>query len=259
MAEPLSTTDVSLAPEPTARPIERFMGVEVPPPTPQDGYTITIRRFAAAGDVKPMVVHIPQGATVDSIVNTPLILAALLKDGDPVWQQMEPGFVLYACCRAQRLGLDIMDGDIYPIEGRTATSDKAKIKFALRSGKLSDAPQIETTEGQQIDIPWETKREKGVWTGKDLTTTVTLRVRGWDSPLVYRTTLRKWFKGSNPNWRNNPEGMLELRAYAKACERVCPVGLEPEEAPPLEVLSGPPIGGSITEQLQKSLAAQKQK
>jgi hypothetical protein len=162
-----------------------------------------------------------------------LLMAAVLKDGDPVWSAFEPGFVLVAALQAASYGLSLLEGDIYPVEGRLAVSDKAKIKYALASGMIVDAPRIETVEGQQIDIPWETKREKGVWMGKDLTTTVTLKIRGWENPLVYRTSLKSWFRGNNPNWKSNPQGMLELRAYAKACERVCPVGTQPEEAPPL--------------------------
>jgi hypothetical protein len=236
MAEPLSTTEIAPSAQPTIQPVHQAFGVAVEPHTPENGYTISIRRFSASGDAKPLVVHIPENASLASIRQNPLLLAAVLKDGDPVWQQCEPGFILVAVLHANSLGLDILQGDIYPIEGRMAVSDKAKIKYALNAGIFSDAPEIITVEGPAVAIPWETRRGKGTYTGPNLTTTVKLHVRGWALPVVYTAELRAWFRGANPNWMSNPKGMLELRAYAKACERVCPVGTQPDEAPPLASL-----------------------
>jgi hypothetical protein len=206
-------------------------GVAVEPQTPDSGYTISINRFGANGQSKPLVVHIPENASLGMIRENPLLLAAVLKDGDPVWSGYEPGFVLIAVLHANSLGLDILQGDIYPIEGRIAVSDKAKIKYALNSGLFNDAPEITTEVGAKVTIPWETRRGKGEYVGPDLKTTVKLHIRGWQLPVVYTAELRSWFKGANPNWVSNPQAMLEMRAYAKACERVCPVGTQPEEAP----------------------------
>src|SRR4029077_8261106 len=100
--------------------------------------------------------------------------------------------------------LDILQGDIYPIEGRMAVSDKAKIKYALAQGIFSNAPSIVTEEGPQVVIPWETRRGKGEYRGPDLKTTVRLAVKGWSEPIVYTTELKSWFKGANPNWVSNP-------------------------------------------------------
>lgn len=225
MADPLSTASI--------QPVHQAFGVAVEPQTPETGYTIAIRRFDAAGQAKPLVVHIPENASLASIKENPLLLAAVLKDGDPVWANCEPGFVLVAVLHANSLGLDILQGDIYPIEGRMAVSDKAKIKYALNSGLFSNAPEIDTLEGPAVKIPWETRRGKGEYFGPDLTTTVKLHVKNWALPVVYTAKLAAWFKGANPNWVSNPRAMLEMRCYAKACERVCPVGTQPEEAPPL--------------------------
>lgn len=233
MAEPLSTSAIQASDKPTLQPVHEAFGQLVEPQTPQTGYTISIRRFSASGDAKPLVAHIPENAGPDIIRANPVLLAAVLKDGDPVWQQCEPGFVLVAALQAASLGLDLLQGDIYPIEGRLAVSDKAKIKYTLQQGIFTDAPEIVTVEGAEVVLPWETRRGKGEYRGPDLTTTVKLHVRGWAAPVVYTARLRSWFKGANPNWVSNPHAMLELRAYAKACERVCPVGTQPEEAPPL--------------------------
>jgi hypothetical protein len=215
MAEPLSETAI------------------VPAKDTASGYTIRVRRYDAAGAAQPLIVHIPENASLASIRDNPLLLAAVLKDGDPVWTSCEPGFVLVAVLHANSLGLDILQGDIYPIEGRLAVSDKAKIKYALAQNIFSDAPEIITAEGPEIVIPWETRRGKGEYRGPDLITTVKLHVHDWAAPVIYTARLKSWFKGANPNWVSNPHSMLELRAYAKACERVCPVGTQPEEAPPL--------------------------
>jgi hypothetical protein len=200
-----------------------------------EGYSIAIKRYGAGGVASPMVVRIPADASLVSIRTNPMLLAAVLKDGDPVWSNYELGFILVAVLHAASLDLDILQGDIYPIEGRIAVSDKAKIKYAINAHIFSNAPEITTEAGPLIKIPWKTARDAGTYEGPNYKTTVKLHVRGWDAPLVYTAELTAWFKGSNPNWRSNPIGMLELRTYAKACERVRPVGTQPEEAPPLDL------------------------
>lgn len=234
MADILSTAqttqDLAVAAKPTAQPVREFMGVPVPPPTPDTGYTIQIRRFSASGNNQPLVVHIPEGATPESIRNNPLLLACVLKDGDPVWSQYEPGFVLVAALKAAGLGLDLLEGDIYPVEGRLGISDWAKIKYARSHGYRCT---VEFKTGPSVTWPWETKREKGVWQGTDDTCTVTVLDKSDKIINVYSTNLKAWWVGHSKEWRDRTAESLRRKAIARAYQEVCPVGVDPEEAPPL--------------------------
>ncbi len=197
------------------------------------GYAINIRRYDAAGQATPLVVRIPENASLPDIMKSPLLLAAALKDGDPTWQQYDLGFVLVAVMHAQSLGLDILQGDVYPVEGRIGISDWAVIKHARAQGRYRHEVKIE--EGPTIEIPWETKRESGVWRGPGYTATVTVYERLADGTevvaTVYTTSLRVWFEGRSKEWRERPVESLRRKALRRAYQEVCPVGIEPDEAP----------------------------
>lgn len=238
MAEPLSTTAVSQPQDalmkPTAQPVREFMGVPVPPSTPDTGYTIQIKRFSASGNNQPLVVHIPEGASPEAIRNNPLLLACVLKDGDPVWSQYEPGFVLVAALKAAGLGLDLLEGDIYPVEGRLGISDWAKIKYARSKGYRAT---VEFTKGPSVSWEWSTRQAKGMWTGTDDTCTVTVYTKDDKVVNVYATTLKAWWVGHSKEWRDRTAESLRRKAIARAYQEVCPVGVDPEEAPPIDVRS----------------------
>lgn len=206
------------------------------PAVAETGYTITLNRYGADGKPRPLTVRIPENADLDLMRKQPLLLAALLKDSDPIWMNYEPGFVLEAVLYAQTLGLDIIQKDIYPIEGRLAVSDKAKIRYARSQGGYRHEVAMEP--GEAITLPWRTAKESGNYVGTNLRATVRIYSKEFgDVPLnVYSTTLKAWFKGSNPNWRDRPDEMLRLRCIAKAYEEVCPVGTEPDEAPPIPIV-----------------------
>ena len=200
-------------------------------PAEPRGYAIKIKRFSAAGSVNPLEVLIPENAKLESIKNNPLLLAAVMKDGDPVWQGYDAGFVLIACMKAASLGLDILEGDIYPVEGRLGVSDWAKIKYARARGYRAE---VDMVEGEQMTVPWETAKNKGVWTGANLKCTV--RVYSQDDKLLttYTTTLRAWFEGRSREWRDRSAESLRRKTIARAYQEVCPVGVDPEEAPPID-------------------------
>jgi hypothetical protein len=265
MAEPMTST--TLAPTaaqpsaPTVQPVEKFMGVEVAPPVPDGGYTITIRRFSAAGDAKPLVAHIPEHASPEMLRNNPVLLAAVLKDGDPTWRDMEPGFVLVAVLKAAGLGLDILEGDIYPVEGRLGTSDWAKIKYARARG-FSAA--VRYTTGPKANWAWETRKEKGIWEGTADSIAVDVKDRNDKVVSTYETTLKAWWEGRSQEWRNRPAESLRRKALARAYQEVCPVGVDPEEAPPLDprpsiIMESTAGGMSQAQSVAKAQASQIQR
>ncbi len=197
------------------------------PARPADGYALTVIEYDAAGAKSDLVVPLPRDEKWGSV----LLRAALLKKGG-AWKQYDIPTIIHAVVYADNLGLDIMAGDVYQAEeGRLATTAGAKIKHAMASGIIEGIETV-TEEGPAIAVPWKTTREEGTWQGPNYKTTVTLTVRGWAKPFVYRTTLREWFTGRNPNWKTRPVYMLEKNAVSKACEIVAPMGTEPDEAPP---------------------------
>ena len=157
---------------------------------------------------------------------------AMLKAGS--WAKSPVGMIVFASAYALRYGrkpdgtpiVDIMQGDVYTTgDGRIALSNKAKIKIALASGRLEDAPEITITEtDDEIDLP-------GCSAGHDLECTVKLTVKGWKKPVVKTQRLSEWYVAKNPNWQGRPAHMLELNTLAHACELISPTETGPDEYP----------------------------
>jgi hypothetical protein len=80
------------------------------------------------------------------------------------------------------------------------------------------------------------KAPDGCIAKSDIECTVTIKVKGWDQPLVRTARLSRWYKKGNPNWVGNPEHMLELNTIAHAVEYIpgATGATEEDEAPPLE-------------------------
>src|SRR5262245_39120803 len=199
--------------------------------TPVDGeYQIAIRDFDAAGKASGFMVPVPHdinahGASV-------MLRAAILKK--TTWKLFDFPTILHAVIYADRMGLDIMVGDVYMAEeGRISTTAGAKIRHAMSTGRI-EGYEIEITQRPVVAIPYTLKGKEEVFKGPNLAAKVTVHVKGWKAPVVYETTLAEWFTGRNPNWRNRPAYMLRRNALSKALEEVAPMGIEGDEAPPPE-------------------------
>lgn len=189
----------------------------------QGEFVISVNEYDAAGKVTALSVNMPtspdfkQWSLMQQVV--------MLKKG--AWSKSPISEVLWGVTYANSLGLDVMQGDVYPIgEGRIATSNKAKIKLALGTGRIRS---IETTITELADAA-----PAGCAAKKDLECTATIEVQGFTKPIVRKARLSRWFKAKNPNWVGNPEHMLELNTVAHACEYVAPGGTEADELPALE-------------------------
>lgn len=205
MPEPTNTSAITLAPV-------------------EGEYILDIKEFDAGGKQTVLSVKMPTSA--DFAKWSLMQQVAMLKKGP--WKSSPIAEIAYGIVYADRLGLDIMKGDVFPTgEGRIGTSNKAKIKLALATGNIEG---IETNT-VEIDAPGPV----GCASKKDLECTVTIHVKGWKSPIVRKSKLSRWYKAKNPNWVGNPEHMLELNTVAHACEYVNPGATEDDEAPPLSV------------------------
>jgi hypothetical protein len=183
-------------------------------------YQLGIKEYDAAGRATEFAISL----SMDDPKWGPRIQTAAILKQSPQWKAAAFPYIIYAVMYAENLGLDVMAGDVFDVGGRLATSNKAKIKRALASGNIEG---IETTT-VELDAPGPDK----CVAKKDLECTVTVHVKGWKHPIVRRARLSRWYKGSNPNWRDNPEHMLEMNTTAHACEYVVPGGTEGDEAPP---------------------------
>lgn len=200
-------------------------------PIRDNEYSIEVNEFTPAGKKNSYAITVPNNLNTASI--PVMVLAAMLKEGGG-WRDKSLASILVAIAYADRMGLDIVAGDVYiGAEGRISTTAAAKIRHAMASGRIAGY-KVVIERGADIEIPWETAKQKGVWKGPDLTATVTVKVKGWDEPVVYTARLREWFIGSNPNWRLRTEHMLRLNALSKAMAEVAPMGVEADEAPPVE-------------------------
>lgn len=189
-------------------------------------YSIQVTDYSASGKAENFAVTIPADAKWGHV----MLRAAILKR--TTWKQFDIPTILHGVIYSDNLGLDIMAGDVYMAEeGRYSTTTGAKIKHAMSSGKVVGIT-VDTIEGPEIEIPWETRANKGVFKGPDLTTKVTIHVKDWTQPYVYTARLKEWFVGRNPNWRTRTRYMLEENAKGKACNTIAPMGVDPDEAPP---------------------------
>lgn len=190
---------------------------------PVDGeYILEVKEFDAAGKSKTLAIAAPKSPDFNSW--SLMQMAVMLKKGP--WQARSLQEIIYAIAYAHNLGLDIMQGDVYPTgDGRINTSNKAKIKQALATGMI---------EGIQVDIK-DTAQAitlDGCPQKTDLECTVTVHVKGWKVPIVRTSRLSRWYNKANPNWKGRPEHMLELNTVAHALEYVHPTATESDETPP---------------------------
>ena len=197
---------------------------------PVDGeYLISITEFDAAGTKNSFRVPVP--ASITSAEASVMLRAAVLKR--TTWKAFDFPTILHAVIYADRMGLDIMAGDVYSAEGgRLSTTAGAKIRHAMSSGKIVGYT-VDITIGDPISIPYKLAGKDCKWEGDNLIAKVTVHVKDWTVPVVYETTLCEWFLGTNPNWRTRPAYMLRRNALSKALEEVAPMGVEADEAPPL--------------------------
>lgn len=203
---------------------------------PIDGeYQIAIRDFDAAGKASGFMVPVPNN--IDAHGASVMLRSAILKK--TTWKAFDFPTILHAVIYADRMGLDIMAGDVYMAEeGRISTTAGAKIRHAMASGKIAGY-KVEISDGPLITIPYQLKGKDELYKGPNLKAKVTVLVKGWDEPMTYETTLAEWFTGRNPNWRNRPAYMLRRNALSKALEEVAPMGVEADEAPPTPLLEFP--------------------
>lgn len=193
------------------------------------GYNLDIVEFDAAG--KRSVLSMPVPA--DAVWGDRMFRAALLKQ--TTWKEHTVPTILHAVYYSDNLGLDIMAGDVYmAAEGRLSTTAGAKIKHALGSGRI-EGYSYKVEPGEAISLPWKTSKAEGNFATTNMRVTVTVRVKGWQEPFVYSATLKEWFTGRNPNWRERTEHMLVQNAISKALAFVAPMGVEADEMPPVEV------------------------
>jgi len=185
--------------------------------------TMKVRELDAMGRATEYLVPIPDKSNFAEWSFYQQI--AMLKAG--AWEKIPVSQVIYAIAYAEKQGLDIMQGDVYSTgDGRIAISNKAKIKLALKTGRICGI-KVETIETEDPLVL------EGCAVSHELECTVTLKVKGFDEPVVKIQRLSEWYMPRNPNWKFRPQHMLELNTLAHACEIVHPTVTEGDEAPPL--------------------------
>lgn len=198
-------------------------------------YLLEIKDFNAAGSLESFKVPIPSSVTAQEA--SVMLRAAILKR--TTWKDRDFPTVLHAVMYADRMGLDIMAGDVYMAdEGRISTTAGAKIRHAIGTGRIVGYT-VTITDGPQIAIDYQLKGQAQQYKGPNLKAAVKVWVKDWKDPVTYETTLAEWFTGRNPNWRSRPAYMLRKNALSKAFEEVAPMGVEADEAPPLIEVEAP--------------------
>lgn len=210
-------------------------------PQPGGGLTIKFKEYDALGKATEIEVPMP---TVGNFREWTLMQqVAMLKKGS--WNKQPINEIMYAIAYANSLGADIMQGEVYPVgDGRIATSDKFKIKKALSTDRIV---------GMRVSFKeLDEEAPDGCVLENDLECTIEIDIRGWVAPIIRKGKLSRWFKTKNPNWKENPEHMLEMRVKAKACEDVVPFETGEDEAPPVDT---PYEEGRVLRELKAEMPA----
>lgn len=199
-------------------------------------YTIRLREVNAAGSPEEISIVLPTGNSYKEW--SLLQRAALLKK--TTWKASNLSEIMFACLYADSLGLDIVAGDIYSVDGRLNTTTGAKIKHALNSGRIAGYsyeiyPVIATEDGPVLKHFATKVKDNGIWTEVDkeeLECKVTVHVKDWNAPFVYTARLSEWYMPANPNWGSRTQYMLAKSAVGHALDMVVPMGAaESDEAP----------------------------
>jgi hypothetical protein len=189
-----------------------------------EGIALKVREFSASGGKNEYQMSLPQeGPWLDRQLK-----AMCLKAGPMAEQNM--GNILCAIMYAEEMGLSVILGDLYFVNGRIATTADAKIRHALGSGLVAGY-NVQIEKLSTISIPYTLKGQKETWTGPDLHAVVTIEVKGWAKPVVYEADLKDWFNGANAAWREHTAFMFRKNCLSKALSEVAPLGVDAEETP----------------------------
>lgn len=156
------------------------------------------------------------------------IKAMCLKNGPMATESM--GNILCAVLYAEEMGLSAILGDLYFVNGRIATTADAKIRHALSSGIVAGY-NVEITKGKLVVFTYTYKSVEKEFQTEDLHAKVTVKVKGWDEPVVYEADLKDWFNGANAAWREHTAFMFRKNCLSKALSEVAPLGVDADEIP----------------------------
>ena len=144
-----------LAQVPLTSPSVGQAKMQVTPPP----YKLTAREFSPTGEVTEIAAEFP--TEIDFEKWSVMQQVVMLKKG--TWSKATVAEILFGLAYAKKMGLDVMQGDVYSVvEGRIATSNKAKIKMAFATKKikgfstdiveLKDKPINLTGCAQKVDL-----------------------------------------------------------------------------------------------------------
>lgn len=234
MAEQETSTKISTAPSTALVPTE--------------GIALKVKEFSAAGGSNTFQMTLPQeGPWFDRQLK-----AMCLKAGPMADQNI--GNILCAIMYAEEMGLSVILGDLYFVNGRIATTADAKIRHALSSG-LIGGYECKIDKGANINIHYQLKGQTQTWTGPDLHATVTVHVKGWEKPVVYEADLRDWFNGANAAWREHTAFMFRKNCLSKALSEVAPLGVDADEIP--QAAAEPTLPADLVKALEQVKAGTK--
>jgi hypothetical protein len=261
-ADKMEKREVTLPPLPSLNPtppsIEgREKALAVVPPaqimTDKIGLNFTVKTFKPDGTSESITIPLPDSPDFQKWSFAQQV--GMLKNG--VWKDQSLQDIIFGLAYAKHIGAEVLEGELFPTgNGRWGTSNKYKIKKGFSTGQIL-AYTVDTVDtGKPLPDTIAAKCIQKT----DLECTVTLKVKMFETPLIRRARLSRWFTASNPNWGSRPEHMLELNTLAHAMEFLVPG--ETDEAPPglspLVEGQGSPAREVTVEDLKRQRAQQSQ-
>ncbi|MCI0559634.1 MAG: hypothetical protein MN733_14165 [Nitrososphaera sp.] len=150
---------------------------------------------------------------------TPL-QTAIIMQSTPIWSEYELPFLLHAQAKCKTLGIDPLSGEVYPVDGRLNTTDRAKIRHARASGKIQWMKVGDPVEAQH---PFHKT--------KDFYVVAEIKHREEDEPQTYKAWYSEWNSVKNANWQQRPIESLQRKALARLSDRMFPLSDDEDFAP----------------------------
>lgn len=189
-----------------------------------------VRRVSSAADAtmeirKPSDLA-PEGFEIISVpVPTDLVSLsplqiAIIMQSTPMWAEYDLPFLLHAQLKCKSLSIDPLSGEVYPVDGRLNTTDRAKIRHARASGKI-----------KWVKVSEPTGANNPITGAKDIYVLAEIKHADEDEPQSYRAWFSEWNNPKNDNWHKRPVESLQRKALARLCDRMFPISDDEDFTP----------------------------
>ena len=155
------------------------------------------------------LISVPVPGSLESL--TPL-QTAIIMQSTPMWATYDLPFLLHAQLKCKTLSIDPLSGEVYPVDGRLNTTDRAKIRHARNSGKI-----------KWVKVGDPIAATHPITLLKDFYVLAEMKHADEDESQSYKAWFSEWNNPKNDNWAKRPVESLQRKAVARLSDRMFPI------------------------------------